>query len=317
MILDVNKVKLVALYTGNKGYKFCTCKCPCCSQKNVGGNYQGTIEQVNTLLDIFTGLTYLYLFGNPDPTVDTEFCNEAARVAIKRGKNVSFSTSGVGGLKKIKQLLYNIPTEVVGYVSYSIDTVNPEKMSMLKGVKYPWNNAIEGIKWTIRNGYKTKIQPTLWSSNYEDVYSIIEYISKLGVDWFSFHIGSIENNNLPTHNHLTVEQMKFVHAQIDKAAKEYGVHVECPTIYSECGNNNPAKWYCMNPDICYNWLAFLKENGVYATHVPILSEFDDKYCYDITKPIEVEKMPKSNYCPASSRTASVKTLCRYISKTWN
>ena len=97
MILDVNKVKLVALYTGNKGYKFCTCKCPCCSQKNVGGNYQGTIEQVNTLLDIFTGLTHLYLFGNPDPTVDTEFCNEAAHVAIKRGKNVSFSTSGVGG----------------------------------------------------------------------------------------------------------------------------------------------------------------------------------------------------------------------------
>lgn len=97
MILDVNKVKLVALYTGNKGYKFCTCKCPCCSQKNVGGNYQGTIEQVNTLLDIFTGLTHLYLFGNPDPTVDTEFCNEAAHVAIKRGKMYLFQLLVLGG----------------------------------------------------------------------------------------------------------------------------------------------------------------------------------------------------------------------------
>lgn len=317
MRLDVNKVKLIALYTGDKGYKLCTCKCPCCSQRNVGGNYQGTIEQVNTLLEVFKCLEVLYLFGNPDPTVDTKFCNEAARLAISKGKKVTFSTSGIGGTKKIKELLYGIPTDKVGYVSYSVDTVDPKKMSMLKGVKYPWDKAMDGISWTINNGYKTKIQPTLWSSNYEDVYSIIEYFSKLGIDWFSFHIGSIENNNLPTHKHLTIEQMKSVHSQIDEAAEKYGVHVECPIIYRECGENNPNKWYCMNPEICYNWLAFLKEDGVYATHVPILSEFDEKYCFNILKPIEVEKKTKSDFCPASVRTAPSKTLCRYISKTWN
>ena len=73
----------------------------------------------------------------------------------------------------------------------------------------------------------------------------------------------------------------------------------------------------MNPKECYNWLVFLRKNGVFATHVPIMSEFDEKFCFDITKPIMVEKIEKNEYCPLSEKTAKTKTLCRYISKTWN
>ena len=51
--LDINKINLIALYTGDKGYETCPCNCPCCSQKGVGGIYQGNIDQVELLLDRF------------------------------------------------------------------------------------------------------------------------------------------------------------------------------------------------------------------------------------------------------------------------
>ena len=315
--LDISKINLIALYTGNKGYNVCPCSCPCCSQKNVGGTYQGNIKQVELLLDKFNHLEQLYLFGNPDPVVDTNFCNFASKLAIDRGVHVSYSTSGVGGKKKLEQLLKGIEPQFVDYISFSIDSVDKEKMNVLKGIEYPFDAAIEGIRWANENGYKTKIQPTLWSSNYMDVYSIIEYFSKLGTKWFSFHVGSIETNDISTHLHLTPDQMKNVHTQIEEVTKYYNSHIVCPVIYASCGDNDIHKWYCMNPKECYNWLVFLRENGIFATHVPIMSEFNDKYCFDITKPIYVEEHKFQDYCPMYERTAKTKTLCRYIAKTWN
>lgn len=315
--LDINQVNLIALYTGNKGYSVCPCKCPCCSQKDVEGTYQGNLQQIKVILDNFKNLEQLYFFGNPDPVVDADFCNKASKLAIENGVNVSYSTSGIGGVKKLKELLKGIDSKNVDYISFSIDSVNPEKLSMLKGIKYPFDYAVDGIKWAIDSGYITKIQPTLWSSNYMDTASIIEYFALLGVKKFSFHVGSVETNSLLTHQHLTPEQIKNVHSQIDDITKKYDVAVTCPVIYPSCGDNNEHKWYCMNPKECYNWLVFLRENGVFATHVPIMSEFDEKYCFDITKPIYVEEYNRQDFCPLSDYTAKTKTLCRYISKTWN
>lgn len=314
--LNIGDVRLIALYTGDKGYAHCACKCPCCSQKGVGGNYQGDISQVEELLERFTGLEQLYFFGNPDPVIDPEFCNQASKLAIERGINVCYSTSGIGGVTTLERLLKGIPPEKVDYISFSIDSVDAEKMKMLKGVAYPWERAIEGIVWAISNGYTVKIQPTLWSSNYMDAYSIIDYFARMGVERFSFHVGSVETNNLETHQHLTPLQIRAVHEQIDLATAEHNVHVECPIIYPECGENNVHKWYCMNPQECYNWLVFLRKDGVFATHVPIMSEFDERFCFDITKPISVAKVARGDSCPLSASTAKRKTLCRYIAKVW-
>lgn len=314
---DINNIKLIALYTGNKGYDSCACKCPCCSQIGVGGNYQGNIAQIDLILDRLKGLKQLYLFGNPDPVVDTKFCNEASRLAISRNVNVSYSTSGIGGIKTLKKLLDGIKPQYVDYISFSIDSICNEKISMLKGVNFPFEYAIDGIKWAIDNGYITKIQPTLWSCNYMETYDIIDFFAKLGIKKFSFHIGSIEKNCLSTHKHLNTTQMLNVFEQIENAVKNYKIQVSCPIIYPECGKNNEHKWYCMNPLECHNWLVFLKENGVFATHVPIMSEFNNKFCYDITKPIYIEPYEKKEFCPLSDCTSKQKTLCRYISKEWD
>jgi len=220
----------------------------------------------------------------------------------------------------LKKLLTGIKSENVDYISFSIDSVNPEKMSMLKGIKFPWKNALEGIEWAIKEGYTVKIQPTLWSCNYKDAYSIIDFFSEMGVKLFSFHIGSVEKNNIPTHQHLTPEQVKDVHQQIDSITEKYNVHVVCPVLYPSCGEIDLNKWYCMNPLNCYNWLVFLKENGIWGTHIPIASEFDEKYSFKLepNKLINVEEFPHSESCPFSEKTAhGSKTLCRYIAKTWH
>lgn len=318
--LDPKMVNLIALYTGGKGQENCICKCPCCSQKGPIDTYQGSLKQIDEVLDIFPNLRQLYFLGNPDPAVDTEFCNQAALMTIDRGVNVSFSTSGVGGLKMLRKLLANIKPENVDYISFSIDSAIPEKMSMLKGINYPWKNALEGIDWAIKEGFIVKIQPTLWSSNYQDAYSIIDFFSSRGVKLFSFHIGSVEKANIMTHQHLTPAQVQEVHQQINNITKKYPVHVTCPIIYPSCGENDLNKWYCMNPLNCYNWLVFLKENGIWGTHIPIASEFDEKYSFKLesNKTIDFAEFERNDSCPFSEKTAhGSKTLCRYIAKTWN
>lgn len=315
--LDYDKVKFITLYTGTKGYHNCYCKCPCCTQKNINDNYQGQIEQIEELFNKFKSIKQMYILGNPDPLVDVNFCNEVSKLSILKGANVCYSTSGVGGLTRIKQLIQGIDIPKIDYISFSIDSINPQKMSMLKGINYPFNSVIEAINWLIKNNYPVKIQPTLWSANYQEAFNIIEYFANLGVKLFTFHIGSNETAIYDTHHHLTEEQVKYAHLLMEKAFLKYHVNITCPIIYPSCGNNDLNKWYCMQPEKCENLLVFLKEDGVYVTNVPIISEIDDSYLYNINKPIMLKQLDQDDICPISNSTAKTKTLCRYVKKNWS
>lgn len=316
-ILDNDKVQFVTLYTGTKGYHNCYCKCPCCTQKNVNDTYQGKIEQIHELLDKFKNIKQMYFLGNPDALVDATFCNEASKVSIEKGTNVCYSTSGVGGLGKVEELLRDIPSQNVDYVSFSIDSLDPKKMSMLKGINYPWNSVIEAIKWLIKNNYPVKIQPTLWSSNFKDTYDIIKYFSNLGVNSFSFHIGSNETDYFKTHRHLTEDEVKCVHDLITEAVLKYQVKASCPVIYPSVYPNDPNKWYCMHPDKCKELQVVLRESGIYVTNVPIISELDEKYFYNINNPIDLKQINQADVCPIHEQTAKTKTLCRYVKRNWS
>ena len=310
----------VTIYTGEKGKEYCVCKCPVCSQQGCAYNYQGTNEQQDSLFRIFPNLKQLYIFGNPDPAVDTEYCNTLSLKAIDKGSNVCYSTSGVGGIYTLERLLKDVKPENVDYISFSIDSTDKEKMNLLKGINYPYEKAIDGIKWAMDKGYKVKIQPTLWSCNYMDAYTIIDTFAKMGVDHFSFHIGSVERANIPTHQHLTEEQIKNVHMNIDNISKIHNVHISCPVIYPSVGFTDNSRWYCMHPENNRAWLVFLRRDGIYGTNVPVMSEIDPKYTFKLEegKDVYIEKLPVGEYCPISKiTTGNPKTLCRYIAKKWN
>jgi len=95
--------------------------------------YQGSIEQVRTVIEKLPNLKNAYILGNPDISVDTGFCNVASKEFIKNGKKVMYSTSGYNGKEIIKKLTNGINPDNIEYVSYSVDTLDSNKLKFLKG----------------------------------------------------------------------------------------------------------------------------------------------------------------------------------------
>lgn len=319
-MINLTNIRFVTLYTGDNGPNECVCHCPCCSQTDWEHcRYQGTEEQCVTLLTKLPSLEQLYILGNPDPACDPLFCNFVAKEACKRNIHVAFSTSGAGGQYAMSKLLAGIPKEMIDYISFSIDSINKDKMSILKGINYPLENTVKCIEELIHEGYKVKIQPTLWSINFEEVEEIINFFACKGVSWFTFHVGSLESGiNLETHQHLNERQMQQVYKQIEMAySKNKNIKVRCPIIFPSCGNNDTSKWYCMNPERCKELLIYFKREGIMCTHSPMASNILPGLVFDITKIPEVALVEKCKTCPISKVLSGTKeNLCRYVSKFW-
>ena len=64
--------------------------------------------------------------------------------------------------------------------------------------------------------------------------------------------------------------------------------------------------------------AWVEENGIYGTHVPIVSEIDEKFVYKLEPNmlINTQEFSKKDFCPISEKAAHGKTLCRYIKRKW-
>lgn len=322
--IKLNYVTNVTLYTGDNSPWYCTCSCPCCSQRKREQRYQGTMTQANTLFNMLPNLKQLYIFGNPDPTVDVDFCHQLMKISVSKGINVCTSTSGIGGIDFYEKLLRGIPSSIVDYVSVSIDTVDEQKLSILKGRHYSLQKSIEGIKWLLENGYIVKIQPTLWSSNFNDVEELMEYFIHIGIHWFTFHIGSLESGiSLPTHQHLTIEELKNVHDTIQRVIdrhKNEHIIVRCPVIYPELWHNDDSKWYCMKSSTISELMVAFTEKGIKATNVPMASLINEEFFFYFEEgrdEIQLPTIKKEGVCPISNElSGSSKTLCRYVSRYW-
>ena len=322
--IELSKVTNVTLYTGNNSPWYCTCSCPCCSQRKREQHYEGTLDQANAFFEMLPNLKQLYILGNPDPTVDLDFCHQIMKMAMARKINVSFSTSGIGGKVSYEKLLKGIPNSIVDYVSVSIDTVDEQKLNILKGRQYSLKKSVDGIKWLLDNGYTVKIQPTLRSSNFNDVEELMEYFIHIGVYWFTFHIGSLESGvSLPTHRHLTVNELHNVHDAIQSVVdrhKDKHISVRCPVIYPELWHNDETKWYCMKDSSITELMVTFTEKGIVATHVPMLSFFNEErsfYFKEGQDEIYLPSLKKDNICPISKELSGKnKTFCCYISRYW-
>ena len=126
----LENVEVLTLYTGTYGRKKCTCSCIGCTQESYGRkheDFQGNLGQIKTIIEKLPNLQDAYILGNPDVSVDTEFCNQAAKEFIKHGRKVMFSTSGFDGLNVIKKLTDGIDAKDISYISYSIDTIDRRK----------------------------------------------------------------------------------------------------------------------------------------------------------------------------------------------
>ena len=305
--MKIQPVHSVTVYTGTGGQSHCHCKCQFCTQ-NYGSNqppfYQGNIDDVKKLISAIPGLKEAYILGNPDPVVDPKFCNNAAKLFIKAGCKVMFSTSGIGGKRTMKTLLDGIPADMVKYVSFSVDSLKPDVTNFLKGVRLPLDQVESGIEFCIEKGIPVKIQPTLWTVNYEEVESLVTYFfEKFGIKWFTFHVGSLESYHGEENFHLPASTVRQVYKKVHQLQERYKLEIKMPLnmltsdefeVYSKeytphCKNPTPTDiqvwfthkgilasycsvWPSVNPSACV--FALEKENliapGLNCAHCPVL-----------------------------------------------
>lgn len=300
----LEKVKALTLYTGTYGRKKCTCSCIGCTQESYGRrheDYQGTIDQIKVIIEKLPNLEEAYILGNPDISVDTEFCNLAAKEFIKYGKKVMFSTSGYNGIEVVRKIIKGIDAKDINYISYSVDTIDNHKLQFLKGTKNINIEKIdEAIKYCIKKNIKVKIQPTLWEINEDDYKDIIKHYSEFGIDWYTFHAGSFEalRNRKIVLNHINPEKWIEIVTRIDRIALENNLKIKIPKIflnsseYMEYQNN--IKLHCQNAreDI----QIWMQKDGLKATFCPILAEVCKEYIFDLETEETTLMYNKKNAC---------------------
>lgn len=286
----LKKVTDLTLYTGSNGQHKCTCRCPGCTQIKYGNrndDYQGNIEQVRKIIKYLPNLKNAYLLGNPDTSVDTEFCNKAAREFVKNDINVMFSTSGYDALETVKKLTEEIPADKISYISFSIDSIKKDVLQKLKGTKHINIEDIEeAILYCNKNKIPVKIQPTIWQINQEEYREIMKYFnSRYGIKWYTFHLASFEaidgKENIILKN---VQPSKWVDIRRDiiKIAKEKGLKVSIPKVFL---TENENEDYDIKKAYCYNGGAglqiWLEKDNIKCTFCPIHTETDDKFCFKL------------------------------------
>ena len=284
----LEKVTDVTIYTGTFGKKGCTCNCIGCTQNGYitkKEKNQGHIEQIKIIIDKLPNLENAYILGNPDVSVDTNFCNQAAKEFLKNGINVMFSTSGYKALETIKILLKGLDSKYIKYISYSVDTLDKDKMRYLKGSdKLNIKEIEEAILYCKSLNVPVKIQPTLWEINQEDYIEIIEnFYNKYNINWYTFHAGSFETlkNKNTGLKHIKPTKWKEIVNDIQKIAKEKKLKIILPRIFLnkeemiECKNN--IHTYCANGGTGLQ--IWLEKDNIRCTYCPLLAEVHPEFTF--------------------------------------
>lgn len=307
----LEKVTDLTLYTGTNGKDRCTCKCIGCTQ---GGGilkgkerHQGRIEQIRTIIKKLPNLQNAYLLGNPDVSVDTDFCNIAAKEFIKNNINVMFSTSGYKALTTLKKLISGLDTKFIKYISYSIDTLDTEKMRFLKGTdKLDLREIEKAISICKEKDIPVKIQPTLWEINQTDYKEIINnFYEKFDIRWYTFHAGSFEalRKKDVALKHVKPQEWRIITKDIQKIAKEKGLKIVLPRIFldrkemEECQKN--IHTYCANGGTGLQ--IWLEKDFIRCTYCPVLAEIHPEFTFSIEEST-ANFINKNGVCIATSCT---------------
>ncbi len=245
------------------------------------------MKQVQEIIENLPNLKNVYILGNPDTSVDPEFCNIAAREFIKKGKKVMFSTSGFNGLNTIKSLTKNINAENIKYISYSIDSLKNEKLQKLKGNKNINLEEIEkAILYCIKNNIKVKIQPTLWKLNQDEYKNIMQYFyDKYNINWYTFHIGSFEaisGVESDVLKHIDPKKCVEIRNDIKNFAIKNNLKVQIPKVFitqEELKEYDYSETHCrIGGEGIQIWM---EKEFLRCTFCPIYAEINKDVCFNL------------------------------------
>jgi MoaA/NifB/PqqE/SkfB family radical SAM enzyme len=307
MIKAREDVTSLTIYTGSNGQKGCTCRCIGCSQEKYGlahPFYQGTIEQIYEVLDIFPNLKRTIILGNPDPTVDTNFCNRVAKILIEKNIRVRFSTSGFRASQLIPVLCDRLDPEMVDYVSFSIDSIDEIELEKMKGRKICFKELEKAIQWCIKHNYRLKVQPTFWTTNIDEYKMIVDFFHIMGINWFSFHAGSCEAfvSDEVVRKHVDPWEWRKLVKSLGEYCSQKGISLHLPYLFvneEEYKKFIKKKGEKCNINELKNTQVWLENNYIRTTHCPLLNEVMP-FHYNLMENEKISFEIKHNrpgYCP--------------------
>ena len=316
----VNLTEDITIYTGSNGKKGCLGNCIGCSQESYGTQhpmYQGNLKQIETVLERSPVLKSAIILGNPDPAVDTEFCNQVAKKLTEKGIKVRFSSSGKNCSKMIQKLIDGVDHNYIEYISFSIDTVEQEMLDYIKGTHIDLEELRETISYLNKKEIEVKIQPTIWNINEDTCIDTIEYFEKQGVKWFSFHAGSFEtlgDKQKEKLKHIEPIKWRKEFSKIVNKCNESNLKLHIPYLFV---NKEEMKEYISKrgpkcvPEQLKNTQIWLEENYIRTTHCPLLNEVQNfHYNYlDMDKSKVDYSCSEIGVCPAATKALG-EELCR-------
>ena len=303
-------ITAVGIFTGSNGKKGCTSNCSGCFMTTYGKEkpmFQGTMEQIEELSFLLPNLKRVGIFGNPDISVDPEFCNEAAKYFQRKGGiELGFWTSGIGGAITMEKLLKDLDPKVVAKVDFTVETLDETKLQKLKGVKITLDKIKEGIITCQNMGFKAGVKSPIWPLNmHEDWEALRDYFRPLGVERYTAHFGSLDCDSV-FYEHVPPEEIRRIVHQDFKIGNMSPLVLLDEELDDYVNNYVP---YCSKPPVIIN--AFLEKDGIKASSLcpsgwtsnpQILQKLSD-YTGDV--------ISKSKICPAAERAMRYKLDKKY------
>ena len=318
----LRKVESCSLFTGTYGRRGCTGNCIGCytdMHMEHYPMYQGTVEQVYELLSVLPNLKQVYIFGNPDPSVDPEFCNETAKILQSRGIETLFVSNGVGGVEVVEKIIDGLNSSLIRGFGISIDSLDEKTNSAMRGVKISLQDIFQSIRHLKSLGINVKIFTTIWPTNVDE-------------NWKEF-VDFFESRGIYTvcrFGHAEGVQGRIAHVpekKILEIRQNYG-EVRLATLlandeeYEEYLSSYVAnkEFRCTTFD---NISVYFTEGEIKATYAcPILSHVYPEYLVNIheLKLHEFyDNLVKTGICPVSKQalgfeSETLHSICRFYKK---
>jgi len=204
--------------------RVCNLKCKHCYE-NAGVKDRvelGTREAIKAIDTLADAGVVILAFSGGEPTLRPDI-TVLIKHAADRGMYVAMATNATTlSPERVKEL----KEAGLGFVQISLDGVNPETHDRFRGVPGSFAKAVEGIKNCVTQGIFVEVAATVTRYNLKEVPSMIEFIEKLGANWFMAY------NFIPTGRglniveaDLTPEEREWLLKELWGRMKEGGIEV--------------------------------------------------------------------------------------------
>ncbi|GHU76225.1 hypothetical protein FACS1894188_08430 [Clostridia bacterium] len=318
----LNSVDTCVLFTGTYGRRGCTANCLGCFVGESEANspmYQGNIEQVYELLTLLPNLNRVNIVGNPDPSVDTRFCNHVAKFLQEQGKQISFCTNGVGSDKVVKNLIEGLDPLLIYTFVFSVDSLDEEKNSLMRGRNISLQNIFQNMKYLKSLGVDVQSFFTIWPINMNENWDEYrDFFESRGI-----HVNGRFGN-------IEAAQGRIEHVPEEKILeiRETYKNIRLSVLLANDDEykNYLATFVAKNEFRCTDLKKIkvhLTENGIKASFwCPIVSTVYPEYFVDIRDlklPTFYEELLKTGICPVAMQAMGFEStdlhhICRFCKK---